>query len=100
MTRDELVAWFDRRIGPNEDTVTIFAQCSHDGQTARVLAAPGFVNRGTSDAAFLIGSATFDVSALDDAQIEAIEGSPEANGFVIPLAENASLWVRDNANES
>lgn len=44
MTRDELVAWFNRRIGPN-DTVTIFAQCSHDGQTARVLAAAGFVNR-------------------------------------------------------
>src|SRR5690242_12714046 len=101
MTREELVTWFDDLTGPDQDTATIFTQFTRDAETVSILATTGNVSRESSSGdIFWIGSGKFDVSALDDAQSEAIDGSSSSSGFVIPLAANVSLRVRDNADFS
>jgi hypothetical protein len=99
MTRDDLLAWLDERVG-----VSVIARTNlGPGVTATLLETHGQLQREAvpgGGAHYLVGDATLDVSKLDDAQVdgtEAFEGPWE--GLVIPLAANVSFVVSDRAYE-
>jgi hypothetical protein len=100
VTRDELLAWLDQRVGV---FVTASTNLGPYGATAPLLETSGNLRRTAvpgGGAHYILGDATLDVSKLDDAQVAAAEAfQGDWDGVDIPLDANVLLVISDRLVE-